>query len=141
MVRFEIVYSPITFTVLAVLHLLATVSVWVSNLPMVGQVLFSSLVVVSAGSVWRDYGCNSPLRWQHCSINKHGSLLRTRRKRVACGLPSPIFVSEYLVVLEFPGRDSNRLVRRCGRYKLILAADALQERDFCRLQRYLRFEI
>jgi len=95
----------------------------------------------SAFVLARDYGKYSAHRPCYCSISNQAVLLWSEHDVLRCGPPRLIYLSEYLVLVEFETESAtrHRLFRR--KQRLILFADALARADFCRLQRFLRFEL
>ncbi len=139
MIDFEIAFSPVAFLGLSVLHLLALISVLLSPLPAAIELLLVAAVIASVCLMLEDYGKHARNRVHRCSISSHGSLLSYRGESRQHSLPRCLYLGEYLLVLEFGGEIGS--LQSSHKRRLILTADAVSAADFCRLQRYLRFEI
>lgn len=136
----RILYAPLTFWLLLLLHVLAAVAIACTDLPLWLLLWLLLLVLFSARQAIQDYGPGSDKRIQACHISSTGVVLETGSASLSFNLLRIIFLSEFLVVLDFGRpREPGPTHGKRG-HKLILLPGALQQADYCRLQRYLRFE-
>lgn len=136
----KIHYTPLTFWGLACLHLLAAIALFCVEIPALLSMWLLLVVILSLITVVRDYGKGSGDRIQFCHFSSQGALLESGKCTMAFQLPREVFLSEFLVLLDFGRPLEAAGVRHARRHQLILLPGSLSRPDYCRLHRYLRFE-
>lgn len=118
-------------------HSAALFALTQTNLPWIPLVLLAVSIGASLLRFCLNTRTHSPQRIHQIMIGQQHCSVKFAHAELVTSLPSLIFFSEYLILLEF---KSAVVGRREQRIRLLLLPDSLHDDEDRRLRRYLRFD-